>query len=111
MYRCDKMRNNCAEYSEMEAAQELGISVARLRTMIRTHVHVGKTHLRKTLAFQRSDLLIFRFWSGQLSGAADGDQPDSARIEQIARAYSTGTYNVDAQKVAAKIIERTIAQA
>jgi hypothetical protein len=56
-------------YSESEAAQELGISVERLRTLIRTHVLTGDDEVPPGLSpmFQASDLLILRFLSGSES--------------------------------------------
>jgi hypothetical protein len=55
-----------SQYNEVEAAEELGISVEQLRAMIRHHVvdrdedlnNVGMT------VFQPSDLLILRLLAG-----------------------------------------------
>jgi hypothetical protein len=59
-------RTTKSQYSETEAAEELGISVAQLRTMIRSHV-VEKdedlTNVPQT-TFQPSDLLILRLLAG-----------------------------------------------
>lgn len=55
-----------SQYSEAEAAEELGISVAQLRTMIRSHVVEHDDDLNNVPAttFQPSDLLILRLLAG-----------------------------------------------
>ncbi len=60
-----------SQYSETEAAEELGISVAQLRIMIRSHVVEHDEDLTNVPAttFQPSDLLILRLLSSkQLQG-------------------------------------------
>ena len=54
------------QYSEAEAAEELGISVAQLRTMIRSHVVDQDEDLNNVpvTTFQPSDLLILRLLTG-----------------------------------------------
>jgi hypothetical protein len=54
------------QYSEAEAAEELGISVAQLRTMIRSHVVDKDEDLINVPVhtFQPSDLLILRLLTG-----------------------------------------------
>jgi hypothetical protein len=54
------------QYSEAEAAEELGISVAQLRTMIRSHVVDRDEDLNNVpvTTFQPSDLLILRLLTG-----------------------------------------------
>jgi hypothetical protein len=54
------------QYSESEAAEELGISVAQLRTMIRSHVVDRDEDLNNVpvTTFQPSDLLILRLLTG-----------------------------------------------
>jgi len=56
------MRTGKSQYSETEAADELGVSVAQLRTMIRSHVVDRDEDLSNVPAttFQPSDLLILR---------------------------------------------------
>jgi hypothetical protein len=56
------MRTGKSQYSETEAAEELGVSVAQLRTMIRSHVVDRDEDLSNVPAttFQPSDLLILR---------------------------------------------------
>jgi hypothetical protein len=60
------MRTGKSQYSETEAAEELGISVAQLRTMIRSHVVDRDEDLSNVPAttFQPSDLLILRLLAG-----------------------------------------------
>ena len=55
-----------SQYSEAEAAEELGISVAQLRTMIRSHVIEHDEDLTNVPAttFQPSDLLVLRLLAG-----------------------------------------------
>ena len=55
-----------SQYSESEAAEELGISVAQLRTMIRSHVVEKDEDLTNVpvTTFQPSDLLILRLLAG-----------------------------------------------
>jgi len=59
-------RTGRSQYSEAEAAEELGISVDRLRTMIRSHVIDRDEDLNNVPAttFQPSDLLILRLLAG-----------------------------------------------
>ena len=54
-----------SHYSETEAAEELGISVAQLHTMIRSHVVERDEDLNNVpvTTFQPSDLLILRLLS------------------------------------------------
>ncbi len=55
-------RSGKSQYSETEAAEELGVSVAQLRTMIRSHVverDEDLTNVPET-TFQASDLVILR---------------------------------------------------
>jgi hypothetical protein len=61
-----------SQYSEAEAAEELGISVGQLRTMIRSHVVDRDEDLNNVPAttFQPSDLLILRLLSGQAPQAS-----------------------------------------
>jgi hypothetical protein len=55
-----------SQYSEVEAAEELGVSVAQLRTMIRSHVVDRDEDLTNVpvTTFQPSDLLILRLLAG-----------------------------------------------
>ena len=55
-----------SQYSEVEAAEELGISVDKLRTMIRSHVVDRDEDLTNVpvTTFQPSDLLILKLLAG-----------------------------------------------
>ena len=59
------------QYSEVEAAEHLGISVAQLRTMIRSHVVDKDEDLNNVPVhtFQPSDLLILRLLTGMQTGS------------------------------------------
>ena len=63
-------RSGKSQYSEAEAAEELGISVVQLRTMIRSHVVETDEDLTNVpvTSFQRSDLLILRLLAGKPMG-------------------------------------------
>jgi len=55
-----------SQYTEREAAEELGISIERLRSMIRSHVVERDEDLNNVpvTTFQPSDLLILRLLAG-----------------------------------------------
>ncbi len=55
-----------SQYSEAEAAEELGITVEQLRTMIRSHVIDREEDLSNVsaTAFHPSDLLVLRLIAG-----------------------------------------------
>jgi len=55
-----------SQYTEVEAAEELGVSVEQLRTMIRSHVVDRDEDLNNVpvTTFQPSDLLILRLLGG-----------------------------------------------
>ena len=59
------------QYSEAEAAEQLGISVVQLRTMIRSHVVDKDEDLNNVPVhtFQPSDLLILRLLTGMQTGS------------------------------------------
>jgi hypothetical protein len=60
-------RTSKSQYSELEAAEELGVSVGQLRTMIRSHVVDRDEDLNNVpvTTFQPSDLLILRLLAGK----------------------------------------------
>lgn len=62
-----------SQYSEAEAAEELGVSVDQLRTMIRSHVIDRDEDLENVPAttFQPSDLLVLRLLTGKCSGSSE----------------------------------------
>jgi len=55
-----------SQYSETEAAEELGVSVEQFRSMIRSHVIDRDEDLNNVpvTTFQPSDLLILKLLSG-----------------------------------------------
>jgi len=59
-------RTGKSQYTETEAAEELGISVEQLRTMIRSHVVDREEDVNNipVTTFQPSDLLVLRLLSG-----------------------------------------------
>ncbi len=61
-------RTGKSQYSETEAAEELGVSIEQLRTMIRSHVVDRDEDLSNIPAttFQPSDLLILRLRAGKV---------------------------------------------
>jgi hypothetical protein len=65
------IRPGKGQYSEAEAAEQLGISVAQLRTMIRSHVVDKDEDLNNVPVhtFQPSDLLILRLLTGMQTGS------------------------------------------
>ena len=60
-----------SQYSEAEAAEELGVTVIQLRTMIRSHVVDRDEDLTNVpvTSFQPSDLLILRLLAGMQTSA------------------------------------------
>lgn len=60
------------EYSQAEAAQELGISVEDLRALIRNHVAQSEDDLNNLslASFHASDLLVLRILASQHRAAA-----------------------------------------
>ena len=64
-----------SQYSEVEAAEELGISVDKLRTMIRSHVVDRDEDLNNVpvTTFQPSDLLILKLLAGMPTTPRDQD--------------------------------------
>ena len=61
-------RSAKSQYSESEAAAELGISVDALRQMIRSHVVDSDQDANNipSTTFQPSDLLVLRLLTGKL---------------------------------------------
>ena len=57
------------QFTEVEAAEELGISVLQLRQLIRSHVVESEEDLRNVpiAQFQLSDLLLLRLLTGRLN--------------------------------------------
>ena len=60
-------KQNKTQYSEAEAAEELGVTVEQLRVMIRNHIAKSDedlTHIA-VATFHPSDLLVLKILSGQ----------------------------------------------
>ena len=55
-----------SQYSELEAAQELGVTVDQLRSLIRSHIAQSDEDLNhvSTASFHPSDLLVLKILSG-----------------------------------------------
>ena len=64
-----------SQYTEIEAAEELGVSVERLRTMIRSHVVEREEDANNipVHTFQPSDLLILRLLAGMPTSPTQQD--------------------------------------
>ena len=64
-----------SQYSEVEAAEELGVSVEQLRVLIRSHVVERDEDLSNVpvTTFQPSDLLILRLLAGMRTPAMSRD--------------------------------------
>ena len=72
------------QYSETEAAEELGVSVEELRALIRSHIVETEEDLStvSVASFQPSDLLLLKFLSGGMPEPQSED--DSNRIARAA---------------------------
>jgi len=64
-----------SQYTEIEAAEELGITLGQLRTMIRSHVLERDEDLNNVpvTTFQPSDLLILRLLAGMPTNSTQRD--------------------------------------
>ena len=64
-----------AQYSETEAADELGLSIDQLRTLIRSHIVERDEDLTNVpvAQFQPSDLLLLRILSGKLFATSEAN--------------------------------------
>jgi hypothetical protein len=60
------IRSNKSQYSELEAAHELGVSIEQLRALIRSHIAQSDEDLNhvSTASFHPSDLLVLKILSG-----------------------------------------------
>lgn len=59
-------RTGKSQYTENEAAEELGVSVERLRGLIKQHIVISEEDANNIpiASFQPSDLLLLRFLTG-----------------------------------------------
>ena len=64
-----------SQYTEVEAAEELGVTVDHLRTIIRNHVVDREEDVNNipVTTFQPSDLLILRLLSGMPTNPTQQD--------------------------------------
>ena len=64
-----------SHFTEAEAAEELGVSVDSLRSLIRTHLVNSEEEMTNLPAavFQRSDLLLLKFIAKQMPGSTHPD--------------------------------------
>jgi hypothetical protein len=69
------IKTNHTQYSEAEAAQELGVTVDQLRKLIRSHIAQTDEDLNHiaVASFHASDLLVLKILAGQngLSATAE----------------------------------------
>jgi len=74
--------------NENEAAEFLGVSAARLRTLIRSHVTTEEADLSKVgmTQFQPADLLLLRFLIGQ--SASESEPGGPAQLAEAAAGAS-----------------------
>ena len=70
-------RSQKSHYSELESAQELGLTLDQFRTLIQQHITFGQEEEGNftNTAYQASDLLLLRFLSGHLR-AQNQPEPD-----------------------------------
>jgi hypothetical protein len=71
-------KSNKTQYSELEAAQELGVSVEQLRVLIRSHIAQSDEDLNhiSVASFHPSDLLVLKILAGQKSNLAPAGSPE-----------------------------------
>jgi len=71
-------KSNQTQYSEAEAARELGVTVEQLRTLIRSHIaqtDEDLTHIA-VASFHPSDLLVLKILAGQKGSLAPKDSAE-----------------------------------
>jgi hypothetical protein len=68
-------KQNKTQYSEGEAAHELGVTVDQLRVLIRSHIAQTDEDLNHIAAasFHPSDLLVLKILAGQSGSLAPSD--------------------------------------
>lgn len=68
-------RTTKAHYTEREAAEELGVSVEQLRSLIRSHIVDNDEDLNNVpvASFQPSDLLLLKLLTGSAPAATHPD--------------------------------------
>jgi hypothetical protein len=67
-------KQNKTQYSEAEAAQELGLTVEQLRVLIRNHIAQSDEDLHHIAmaSFHPSDLLVLKILAGQHASLTPG---------------------------------------
>jgi hypothetical protein len=67
-------KQNKTQYSEAEAAQELGLTVEQLRVLIRNHIAQSDEDLHHIAmaSFHPSDLLVLKILAGQNASLTPG---------------------------------------
>jgi len=68
-------KQNKTQYSEVEAAQELGLTVEQLRVLIRRHIAQTDEDLNHIAiaTFHPSDLLVLKLLAGETCSVASRD--------------------------------------
>ncbi len=71
-------KQNKTQYSEVEAAQELGLTVEDLRVLIRKHIAKSDEDLMHIAmaCFHPSDLLVLKLLTGQNSDLPGSEPPE-----------------------------------
>jgi len=71
-------KSNHVQYSEAEAALELGVTVDELRTLIRSHIAQTDEDLNHiaVASFHPSDLLVLKILARQTSDPAPADSAE-----------------------------------
>jgi hypothetical protein len=71
-------KQNKTQYSEAEAAQELGLTVEQLRVLIRNHIAQSDEDLHHIAMarFHPSDLLVLKILAGQNASLTPGSSND-----------------------------------
>jgi hypothetical protein len=69
---------NQTQYSEVEAARELGVTVDQLRTLIRSHIAQTDEDLNHiaVASFHPSDLLVLKILAGQKGTLASAESAE-----------------------------------
>jgi hypothetical protein len=71
-------KQNKAQYTESEAAQELGVTVEELRVLIRKHIAQSDEDLNHiaVASFHPSDLLVLKILTGKQGGLTSSDSSE-----------------------------------
>ena len=80
-------RTGKSQYTEAEAAEELGVSVERLRVLIRRHIVTAEEDLTNVplTTYQPSDLLLLRFLTASRSVEETGEAGRRQGLNPLAR--------------------------